>query len=99
MPDPFPIAKDGSTDPSQNSQIAGELLMSRLDSVGLDVMGTQWSAPSPGKLLLSEVVWSQLWAALQGQTRRVTRRIHRVYVRAVEELATGALWCAAQLSV
>jgi hypothetical protein len=75
-----------------------ELLMNRLDGVGLDVTGTMWSAPTPSKLLISEVVWPQLWAAAQRPIRQATRRLHRDCVRAVEKLAAGGIWCAAQLS-
>jgi hypothetical protein len=88
--------------PSQRRAIQSrvQLLVSRLDGIGLDVdlTGIPWTIPTPDKLLISEAVWPSPRAALkrplpaaQGPTRDC--------LRAIEKLAAGGMWAAAQLSL
>jgi hypothetical protein len=75
-----------------------ELLVSRLDGIGLDVTGVPWTVPTPGKLLLFEAVWPTLWAAFKTRPPLGAQGPARDCRRAVEKLAAVGIWSAAQLS-
>ena len=84
--------------PPRTTQSRVQLHVSRLDGIGLDVAGVPWTVPTPDKFLISKAVWPNLRAALkqplpaaQGQTRDC--------LRAIEKLAAGVMWAAAQLSL
>jgi len=47
--------------PAKASKTMVELLMSRLDELGLDVMGVPWVTSTPEHLLISETVWQHFW--------------------------------------
>ena len=76
-----------------------ELLLSRLDGVGLDVTGVPWTAPAPGKLLISEAVWPNLWAAFKTRPPTTAQNPARDCLRAAARLAAAGIWTAAQLSM
>ena len=76
-----------------------ELLLSRLDGVGLDVTGVPWTAPAPGKLLISEAVWPNLWAAFKTRPPPTAQNPARDCLRAAGKLAADGIWSAAQLSM
>lgn len=77
-----------------------ELLMSRLDQLGLDATGTPWSTVAPSKLLVVEAVWPSLWNARREQGAQGNTAVStsdRACVRSIGKLAGSGIWYAAQL--
>ena len=75
-----------------------ELLMSRLDAVGLDVTGVPWETDVPQQLLISEAVWSYLWGSRNRAEPLIDNSGIRACLRAIGKLAASGIWFAAQLS-
>jgi hypothetical protein len=98
LPDPLPAAEHGPCDPPRTTQSRVQLLVSRLDGVGLDVAGVPWTVPTPHKLLISDAVWPNLRAALK-RPLPAAQCSTRDCLRAIEKLAAGGMWAAAQLSL
>ncbi len=84
--------------PPRTTQSRVQLLVSRRDGIGLDVAGVPWTVPTPDKLLISEAVWPNLRAALK-RPLPATQGPTRDCLRAIEKLAAGGIWAAAQLSL
>ena len=86
-----------------------ELLLSRLDGLGLDVTNPIWDTPVESFLLLSEVVGSHWWDAYKNNPDRDPRRVvsapewlppsGSACVAAVGKLAAHGILYAAQLSL
>ena len=85
-----------------------ELLMCRLDGLGLDVTNPLWDTPKESFLLLSEVVGAHWWGAYKNSPDRDQRSVASPLERspchgsacmtAVSKLATCGILYAAQLS-
>jgi len=87
-----------------------ELLVSRLDGLGLDVTNPLWDAPTHSLLLTSEVVGSHFWDAYKTRPGRDERGLVSAYewlpqpggsacLAAVSKLAAHGIFFAAQLSM
>jgi len=81
----FQLQRMVRANPPRTTQSRVQLLVSRLDGIGLDVTGVPWTVPTPHKLLISEAVWPNLRAALkrpllaaQGPTRDCLRAIENI---------------------
>ena len=79
---------------AQRSRV--ELLLSRLDALGLDATATLWETEVHRHLLISEALWSRLWVARP--VPAVDKNVIRQCLHAVGRLATAGIWFAAQLS-
>jgi len=84
--------------PSRTLKSCVDLLMSRLDELGLDVMGAPWPVPTLQHLLISEAVWTHLWSERKRADPEVESSTMALCLTAVGKLATAGIWYAAQLS-
>ena len=75
-----------------------ELLASRLDGLGMDIMGTIGPSLGPTATLISEAVWHQAWELVPPSERgSASQRVNGTCFRALGKLASAGIWFAAQL--
>ena len=76
-----------------------EKLMSKLDSLGLDVGADLWDVPANPPLLISEALWQHYCATGEPDLREEVPSILSGGLVTVGELAQHGIWYAAQLSI
>ena len=76
-----------------------EQLMTKLDSLGLDVGADLWDVPANPPLLISEAVWQHYWATGPAPREGEPPSVMSGCLTSVGELAHQGIWYAAQLSV
>ena len=85
----------------RNKRSRIELLVHRIDGLGLDVQNQIWEPPDPRLLLLSEAIWPHTWEACKAEIREgrsgPARAAANLCSKAVSKLAAAGTLFAAQI--